>query len=178
MSKHTPQRLGSYLIYPSGRIVSTTGWRGHKERELTAFHDDDNYLFVRLVLNGKRKKWRVHRLMAELFLPPRPSLDHEICHVDGNQLNNSVNNLRWGTRKQNADDREMHGRTSRGAPHKEAIKAGIERARASARLIAAAPEMLEALKAVSDAFWQPMTTNRIEVAAKVDRAIAKAEGKK
>ncbi|MGA0525000.1 hypothetical protein ACO2WH_24370, partial [Escherichia coli] len=31
-------------------------------------------------------------------------------------------NLEWGTRKENADDRERHGRTSRGEAHSAAIR--------------------------------------------------------
>ena len=43
----------------------------------------------------------VHRLVAEAFLPPRPTLDHEINHRDGDPTNNNVENLEWVTHQEN-----------------------------------------------------------------------------
>jgi hypothetical protein len=33
----------------------------------------------------------------------------EVCHNDGSRDNNELTNLRYGTRKENAEDRERHG---------------------------------------------------------------------
>lgn len=57
--------------------------------------------------DGYRNK-RVHVLVAEAFLGPRPP-KHEVAHADGNPLNNRVENLRYATRKQNVDDARRHG---------------------------------------------------------------------
>jgi DNA-binding CsgD family transcriptional regulator len=50
-------------------------------------------------------------LLAHVGLPPTPR--HECCHGDGDPWNNDPSNLRWGTRKENIDDRERHGRSFR-----------------------------------------------------------------
>lgn len=42
------------------------------------------------------------------FLGPRPS-GMEVCHSDGNKLNCSAENLRYGTRSDNMIDRVDHG---------------------------------------------------------------------
>ncbi|NPZ46295.1 HNH endonuclease [Pseudomonas aeruginosa] len=94
------------------------------------------------MIGGKRKRERVHRLVAILFHGPRPTPFHQVCHVDGDKLNNSSNNLYWGDARENAADRKRHGRTSSGAKHSSSIIAG----QAASKLAAAAPELLEALQ--------------------------------
>ena len=48
----------------------------------------------------KNKTLRVHRLVAITFLP-NPLCKKEVDHIDGNPLNNCVDNLRWATRSEN-----------------------------------------------------------------------------
>lgn len=128
--KHTePKQLGRYSVYPDGRVYSHTKWRGYCARLMRTTLDGDGYPLLRLVLNGERKKYRLHRLLAELFLPPRPSDKHEVRHLDGIRINCWVENLAWGTRAENAADREGHGRTSRGERHSQAIRTSSHRAR-------------------------------------------------
>jgi hypothetical protein len=80
------------------------------------------YAAVSLFSDGKYRCAGVHRLVCEAFhgLPPGPG--SQACHNDGNRLNNQVSNLRWGTAKDNADDRAKHGNWSvqRGSVHHEA----------------------------------------------------------
>lgn len=72
--------------------------------------------YLRVGLNdGNRVAWfPVHTLVLESFHGPRPSLEHEACHNDGNAKNNHASNLRWDTRQANADDRVRHGTQVRG----------------------------------------------------------------
>lgn len=44
--------------------------------------------------NGIKKEYRLHRLIAELFIP-NPNNYEFIKHKDGNKLNNNINNLEW-----------------------------------------------------------------------------------
>lgn len=122
MAEHTD----GYEVTRDGKVFSlTSNWRGYGRRELSQPLNAHGYPSVRLMINGKRKRLAVHVLVARDFLPERPSASHEVRHLDGNKLNPNADNLAWGTAKDNADDRELHGRTSRGEIHSEAIKAGI-----------------------------------------------------
>lgn len=138
MAEHTP----GYEVTSDGRVYSlTSNWRGLGRRELTQFADADGYPSVRLTIAGERKRFAVHRLVALWHLPPKPSARHEIRHIDGDRLNSSAANLAWGTQKENADDRERHGRTSRGAAHGDAIRRSshaeaVRRSRAARKEIA------------------------------------------
>ena len=69
---------------------------------------------VELFLYDRKKLYRVHQLVASVFVGPRPSPQHEVRHLDGNPENNLPGNLKWGTAQDNADDRESHGHTARG----------------------------------------------------------------
>lgn len=122
-TKHTP----GYEITRDGRVFSIShDWRGYGRREMAATPNSHGYPSVRLTIDGKRRRSPVHRLVAQTFLGPRPSSAHEVRHLDGDRTNNAVENLAWGTRQQNAADRERHGRTSRGQRHSQFIKAGLE----------------------------------------------------
>ena len=56
----------------------------------------DGYATVVLCKNGKKKTYRVHRLVAETFIP-NPKKLSEINHKDENKLNNKTSNLEWCT---------------------------------------------------------------------------------
>jgi len=77
----------------------------------------DGYRRVCLSDGKRRRIFFVHVLVVEAFIGPKPSGRHEIAHADGARANNAVPNLRWVTGRENAQDRERHGRTSRGAKH-------------------------------------------------------------
>lgn len=58
------------------------------------------YNYVSLSKREKHKKYKVHRLVANAFIP-NPGNKPFIDHIDGNKTNNNVNNLRWCTSKEN-----------------------------------------------------------------------------
>ncbi len=60
---------------------------------------------------------RVHSFVAMIFLGDRSDQGLHVLHYDGNPLNNSLENLRWGTHKDNFADRDRHGTTARGERH-------------------------------------------------------------
>ncbi len=66
--------------------------------------------------DGRRCTRRVHALVLEAFVCPRP-LGLQGAHVDGNPQNNRVENLYWATAKQNSADRSRHGTQIRGEGH-------------------------------------------------------------
>lgn len=70
--------------------------------------DKDGYCRVSLSKKGKKSSYRTHRLVLETFVGPCPK-GHETRHKDGDPANNRLDNLCWGTPKENAKDRGDHG---------------------------------------------------------------------
>ena len=58
------------------------------------------YVCVILRKNGIRYSKKVHRLVAETFLP-NPENKREVNHIDGNKSNNELSNLEWVTSSEN-----------------------------------------------------------------------------
>lgn len=50
----------------------------------------------------------VHRLVLEAFVGPCPD-GHQACHGDRDTSNNRLTNLRWGTYRENHEDKVKHG---------------------------------------------------------------------
>ena len=64
------------------------------------------YLIVQLSLSGHKRNKRIHRLVAEVFIPNPDSLP-EVDHIDNDMQNNRVDNLRWVTGSCNTRNREV-----------------------------------------------------------------------
>lgn len=64
--------------------------------------DGNGYLGVYVSLGSRAdgKRFRVHRAVAETFIPTE-STTLTINHIDGNKVNNMVENLEWCTQKEN-----------------------------------------------------------------------------
>lgn len=103
-----------YYVTDSGRVLSTTGWRGVSVRELAQSPDKDGYMRVRLTPpSGKQVRASVHSLVARAFHGACPP-GQQCRHLNGDKLDNRASNLAWGTPVQNANDRDAHGSTARG----------------------------------------------------------------
>lgn len=106
-----------YLAGSDGHIYSIRAWRGPAGRQLAEGRDYDGYQTVQLAAGpagARRTSTRaVHRLVGAAFLPPRPP-GQELRHFNGDKADNTPGNLRWGTQRDNAADRDRHGRTARG----------------------------------------------------------------
>ena len=63
--------------------------------------DKYGYLQVVLYYKEKPKCFRVHRLVAEAFIP-NPENKPTVNHKDGNKQNNCIGNLEWNTIKENS----------------------------------------------------------------------------
>lgn len=77
------------------RIVKTSrGSRHFHSYVLSPAVSNKGYLLVLLCKDGKQHTKRVHRLVAEAFLPNIYNFS-QINHLDGNKQNNCVDNLEW-----------------------------------------------------------------------------------
>lgn len=85
---------GVILISNLGNMMSPWG-----EPRKATVNDRGYYIFN---VSGHIKNQRLHRAVAELFLPnPDPGLLTDVNHKDGDKANNAVSNLEWCTRSEN-----------------------------------------------------------------------------
>lgn len=100
-----------YEISNFGRVKRLARWfktkgesqQWRKELILTPRLSDNGYQRVELYdIDGKRKKYRVHRLVAEAFIPNPYNLP-QVNHKDENKTNNVVSNLEWCNCQYNID---------------------------------------------------------------------------
>jgi len=68
----------------------------------------NGYLKVGLCARGRLYSKEVHRLVLETFIGTCPD-GMEARHLDGNQQNNRLTNLTWGTHSENIRDSIIHG---------------------------------------------------------------------
>ena len=59
------------------------------------------YAIVNFTINGRRVGFAVHTLVARQFLGEHSAERNQVNHIDGNKLNNSINNLEWTTPLEN-----------------------------------------------------------------------------
>lgn len=68
----------------------------------------------------KGKTYRIHKLVAEAFMGPKPFKDAIVMHLDENVGNNKADNLAYGTQRQNLNApgfiRYCQSRTGKNSP--------------------------------------------------------------
>ena len=94
------------------RVVSSeTMTRFTKGRILKQYLNHNGYMQVNIPVDGKWATKRVHRLVAQTFIPNLDSLA-EVNHKDNDRTNNDVSNLEWCSHSYNMKYREKYGKSS------------------------------------------------------------------
>lgn len=99
------------------RVVAVVGGvinsRRVPEKTLSPALNSHGYPHVTLFRDGIRWLRLVHRLVLEAFHGPCPE-GCESLHSNGVRDDAAASNLRWGSKVENAADRDAHGNTVRG----------------------------------------------------------------
>jgi hypothetical protein len=96
------KRFPDYYITEDAEIISK---RTNNQKKLTQCVDQFGYLRVGLrTLEGKTKVERIHRLMIETYgkEPPKGMKNPTVDHINGDKLDNRIDNLQWLSNEDNA----------------------------------------------------------------------------
>ncbi len=91
-----------YLISNTGRVISlereittSTGWtKTKKMAEMKAIAGKDGYMRINLSVEGNKKSYTIHRLVANAFIENPDGLP-QVNHIDCDKSNNNEENLEW-----------------------------------------------------------------------------------
>lgn len=83
----------AYSIDTNGVVLNETTGKVLKGTKITKANR-----YVKIILN---KRYLLHRLVAETFLPNTDANKTQVNHIDGNRANNKVSNLEWCTPSEN-----------------------------------------------------------------------------
>lgn len=81
---------------PNYEISNTGIFRNRKTGRNLKYFLSNGYERVRVTYKGNKLSLRIHRLVAQAFIPNPLNLPI-INHKDGNRRNNSIDNLEWCT---------------------------------------------------------------------------------
>ena len=92
---------GLYEVSNYGRVRSLNYRRRGVRKVLKCYARLGYYIKVSLVKDGVRKYYRVHRLVAQAFLPQPMEGQTQVEHINTDKRDNRVQNLRWVSPKGN-----------------------------------------------------------------------------
>lgn len=105
---HRIKNCPGYRIERSGQVWNCKDRDKDHWFPLSIGTYSSGHRYVSLFLDGKCVNKAIHRLLLETFVGPCPE-GMECRHLDDDPNNNNLDNLCWGTRKQNIADRRRHG---------------------------------------------------------------------
>lgn len=99
--KPVPGYEGRYEVSDQGRVWSVRLYKMLRP-------GPSNYGHLSVSLGWPQRTHMVHILVLTAFVGPRPK-GMECRHLDGDPKNNKVENLKWGTRRENILEAVWHG---------------------------------------------------------------------
>ena len=102
---------GLYQVSNWGRMMSLNYRKTGKSKLMKLMKNKKGYLTVVFHKNGEYKRYLVHRLVAEHFIPNPDNLP-QVNHLDEDKTNNSVDNLEWCDNKENSNHGTRNERIS------------------------------------------------------------------
>jgi len=108
---------GRYAISTAYQVASLPRKGRLRMRILKQSLDGDGRPCVNLYFCGKRTHFKISHLMADAFLPPKSSDDQVLRHLNDDPTDNRIENLAWGTQKDNMADSLHNGTRPRGITH-------------------------------------------------------------
>lgn len=94
-----------YYISDSGNLYSFKTEKYLKPKKL----DKRGHVGYTLYIDGKRKYFYQHRLIAEAFIAKDKETDNVVRHLNDIPDDNDPYNLAWGTQRENREDAERNG---------------------------------------------------------------------
>lgn len=88
---------GLYAVTSCGKVYSY-----RSKKFLKPHKDKGGYLYVGLYKGGERESYKIHRLVAEAYLPNPEELP-QVNHKDENKENNALPNLEWCDQSYNSN---------------------------------------------------------------------------
>lgn len=86
---------GLYAVTSCGKVYSYKS-----KRFLNPYLNTNGYYYVSLMKDNVKRQFRIHRLVAEAFIPNPNNLE-TVDHIDNCKEHNYVGNLQWLTREDN-----------------------------------------------------------------------------
>jgi len=99
------QNYYSYHVTTNGEVFNKFGGI------IKSYDNGRGYLIVNINTDKRRVCKAIHRLVAEVYLP-NPYHLSDVDHIDGNKLNNNLDNLRWLSHGDNIKHSYNSGRRS------------------------------------------------------------------
>lgn len=101
-----------YLVSDEGRVMSV-----RRGRIVGGFRKGKcPYVWVSMTRRDQERRAMIQHLVLEAFVGPRPP-GMECRHLNGNPIDNRLENLAWGTPLENSADKILHGTSRRGSAH-------------------------------------------------------------